>query len=48
MGINMSIESGVFLFQGFKNTRVQEYQMSGSSLIIMSSFRKSDNHDYAM
>ena len=48
-----STMSGVSLFQGFKyqefkSTGVQEYQMSGNNIIIMSSPRKSDNHEYAM
>ena len=34
--------------QEYRGLGVQEYQMSGSSIIIMSSPRNSDNHEYAM
>jgi len=51
-GVNRSIISGVMsgasLFQGFKYTGVQEYQMSGNNIIIMPSPRKSDSHKYAI
>ena len=49
MGINKSIVSGVSLFQGFKNTGVQEYKSSGvpdgNSIIIMSNPVKGDNQE---
>jgi len=51
-GVNKNIISGVMsgasLFQGFKYTGVQEYQISGNNIIIMSSFRKGDSHEYAI
>ena len=51
-GVNRSIISGVMsgasLFQGFKYTGVQEYQVSGNNIIIMPSPRKSDRHEYVV
>ena len=51
-GVNRSIISGVMsgasLFQGFKYTRVQEYQISGNNIIIMPSPGKRDSHEYVI
>ena len=46
---NIGVISGASLFQGFKYTGVQEYQISGNNnIIIMSCPRNSDSHEYVI